>query len=234
MIPYYVHNTITGETTTNTNVPVPFISIKWPALLVSGTPVTEDQAREIIFRTDRLSFFCNDDKFTDMALESFGVVKGEYGHWIEDDTRETFKILSLNYMDNNRIASAWIGGLHGWMAWDGTVGCNNYNIGKWPCVDEVRDDLVAIATAFPFLDMRVQLLNHEAGEDDANTEVTVEFTVKDGIVTMFLPGASTTPLAVAEFGPIDFTMQRAVHITAAEFKKQFGLFVKQIGLDTTA
>ena len=71
---------------------------------------------------------------------------------------------------------------------------SNYNIGKYPSVRDVYEDCVKIADAFPFLEMRVQLMNQEAGEDDRPLEAVVEYSIKNGEVDMYQPtGILETP-----------------------------------------
>ena len=182
---------------------------KWPALLVVGKPVTREQAMEIILRTDDLYFSSNDHSFNKLLNEYFydiEITDDYYGgeskaiakklnveekdyHPIWDYKEEKnseIKSLNLSYLQNSRIVSSWIGGAHGWCHWDGNIGTNNYNIGKWPSVEEVYDDWKQIAEAFPFLELTSQLLNGEAGDDTILVPV-VEFRIKNGEVEMVNP-----------------------------------------------
>jgi len=178
---------------------------KWPGLLVTGKSVTREQAMEVIIRTDNLQFISNDQTFAKrLNLCVYGVAADSFERYdcirnmlkipadvydpifeYEDKCRDAVKQLELSYMNNYRIVSSWVGGPHGWMHWDGTVGCNNYNIGKYPSVQDVFEDLTVIAHEFSFLDMRVQLLDKEIGEDGARP--VVEFIVKDGTVITVEP-----------------------------------------------
>jgi len=74
---------------------------------------------------------------------------------------QRYQILNLSYLHNHQIVSSWIGGPHGWCTWDGAIGCAVYNIGKWPTVEAVTADWKTIAAAFPFLELRAQLINDE-------------------------------------------------------------------------
>jgi hypothetical protein len=184
---------------------------KWPALLVVGKPVTREQAMEILIRTDSLYFSCNDYEFSkqlseylfDVELERAGfnqentaIAKklgvDESNSWAEIFNYKEAKIaevdsIPLNYLENDRIVSSWIGGPKGWCDWDGNIYTANYNIGKWPSVQEVYEDWKRIATAFPFLELRAQLLNCEAGEEGAEPKAVVEFVIKNGKVRMVEP-----------------------------------------------
>jgi hypothetical protein len=187
---------------------------KWPALVVVGKPVTEQQAMVINVMTDRFSFCSNDREFekkihkliydVDVSWSDLrDTLKEKHnldfnGAWdLTESTGKKYGVLELNYLSNSRIVSSWIGGPHGWCNWDGTIGSSNYNIGKWPSVQDVYDDCVKIAEAFPFLEMRVQLMNQEAGEDDRPLEAVVEYSIKDGAVDMYEP---TEILETPHFG----------------------------------
>jgi hypothetical protein len=199
--------------------------IKWPALVVKGEPVTKDQAKEILIRTDSLYLSCNDreweefiqtkfydidpstsmgngrrryDQIDEELREKHGIsekdhtrlweIKGEY----EDSVGS---IEGLEYLQNSRIASSWIGGAHGWCNWDGTIGTSEYNIGKYPSVSEVYEEWKIIAREFPFLDLRCQIMNEEScGDDEDNTTIkpVVEFVVKAGKVKLIEPVETIT------------------------------------------
>ena len=196
---------------------------KWPALLVVGSPVTRQQAMEIIIRTDGLYFSSNDREFDKQLNEYFydiQIDEAGYGedkkaiakklNVAENDWNAIFEYqrmkaeeigrLGLSYLNNSQIVSSWIGGPHGWCDWQGNIHTRNYNIGKWPSVEEVYNDWVTIAEAFPFLDLRCQLLNSEAGEEVDEQKPVVEFVVKDGKVEMVEPNGL---IDVASFGVED-------------------------------
>ena len=164
---------------------------KWPRLLVVGEPVTEQQANDILVRTFDWSWFHTNDRIWKAFIERLaadilgrpieppaGEQSSESRSTYWDGVRawqERMGILDLHYLGNDMIASSWLGGPQGWCDWDGTIGCANYNIGKWPSTDAVTEDLTSIATAWPFLTMRVQLLSDEGTGQLLNT-----WTVSDG------------------------------------------------------
>lgn len=189
---------------------------KWPALIVVGKPVTEQQAMVINVMTDRFSFCSNDREFekqihkliydideswsdlTEALKEKHNIDFN--GVWdLQEKIRSKYGSLELDYMSNSRIVSSWIGGPHGWCNWDGTIGANNYNIGKYPSVQDVYEDCVKIAEAFPFLEMKVQLLDQESGSDEPSSAV-IEYSLKDGKVVMYEP---TVMLSTTSFGSDD-------------------------------
>lgn len=192
---------------------------KWPALVVIGESVTKEQAMEILIRTDSLYFGCNDKEWEeelnfivfgfktrnidDKLKEKHGILpKDGYRpefYEIKESYQNRYAPIQLQYLNNHRIASSWIGGSHGWCSWDGTIRCSNYNIGKWPSVQEVYDDWVSIASEFPFLDLRCQLMNEEAGESES-IKPLVEFRIKDGKVLISEPEEILT---IPSFGTED-------------------------------
>src|SRR5271155_4789097 len=145
---------------------------KWPALLIVGESVTEDQAAEIIIRTGHWPICINDRAWEREVHAILGVVNP-----YEDVSRdvksidalyETFTawkermgVLDMEYLYNSQVGSAYIGGPHGWCDWRGVIGCSDYNIGKYPDTVEVLHDWQKIAEAFPFLKLKSQLFNGE-------------------------------------------------------------------------
>lgn len=154
---------------------------KWPAIAVEGKPVTKEQAAEIIIRTDSWQFFVNDDDWERQLYECAGVSIGKYGIPNRDEfaaAKEKLRVLPLNYLNNERIATCYVGGPSGWCDWDGNIFINNKNIGKWPSVEDALEDWRSIASAFPYLDLRCQLFNGEFCEDGISP--VVEYRVIGG------------------------------------------------------
>ena len=179
---------------------------KWPRLLVVGENVTREQANEILIRTDNWSP-CTNDKAWETAVCALGdeygmpvnapwrLKPGEYSErWREIEarrqaSRERLGILELHYLGNARIASSWFGGPHGWCDWDGNIGCSNYNIGKWPSVEEVTEDWTAIAEAFPYLSLHAQLVT-----DEGEGEVAATWAVREGKAALVEPAGQLAPV----------------------------------------
>lgn len=184
---------------------------KWPALVVDGHSVTAEQAAEILIRTN--TYLCSNEREFDnqakaliygltlddpseydadvKAIEKILGISAQGPGWFKiyeykEAKEKELGVLDIKYLSNHRISSAWIGGPHGWCDWDGVIGCHNYNIGKWPSVEDIYKEWKIIAKAFPFLDLRCQLMNHEASCEDMteNPGPVVEYRVKDGKVKM--------------------------------------------------
>ena len=165
---------------------------KWPMMATVGEPVTRDQAAEIIVRCSGLYFSSNDRAWLRTIHAEIGVRMDQYGLPNLDDVdraRPKHGVLDLEYLElSDRIASAYIGGPHGWCNWDGTIGESGHNIGKWPTTAEVLEEWKTIAAAFPFLTLRCQLFSGEHGEDVI--EPVVEFHVGNGEARALEPGAA--------------------------------------------
>lgn len=174
---------------------------KWPQMLVTGVPVSEEQALEIIRRTD--TFFTwgggNNRAFNNMVHETLRMpVNDSYeqypgceqfksfdDYWAaKEKWREKWGLVDTEYVINSWISCSFVGGPHGWCHPDGTIGFSD-NVGKWPSVEEVYNDWVILAKEFPFLDIGVTLMNGESCEDDISP--VVSFVVKDGTVEVVDP-----------------------------------------------
>lgn len=175
---------------------------KWPALIVKGEKVTIDQAKEILIRTGGSHFSSNDHVFDrNLILAFYGIecdmydlrdyIKNKYNGTIDPyefmlkTAKEWGVLTDLHYLENRRVVSCWIGGPHGWCNWDGHIGSTNYNIGKWPSIEDVYNEWVIIAKAFPYLDLKCQLLSGETCQE--NIEPVVEYTIKNGEVDISKP-----------------------------------------------
>lgn len=163
---------------------------KWPAMTVQGESVTKEQAAEIILRTNHWWATCNDRVWLATVWDALGV-KHEPGEPQAFDFKSleecvaTLDPVAVEYLNNSRVMSSWIGGAHGWCDWEGRIFSANYNIGKWPSVKGVLDEWRAIAKAFPYLKLRCQLWSRETSEED-NTPL-VEYVVENGTATACAP-----------------------------------------------
>lgn len=152
---------------------------KWPGLLIVGDQITPQQAGEILIRTNDWYDVFNYNKNNFLLNE----IKKIYRETLPieeliseiklDEKIFCNKIdhLLLSCLYNERIDSSWIGGLKGWCNWDGTIFCNNYNIGKWPYIGDVLNDLRLIIKNFPYLNFQLQILSHEANIEENVHEV---------------------------------------------------------------
>ena len=152
---------------------------KWPGLLVVGDSITPEQAEEIIIRTSQVGYNFFDENNNLVAEQ----IKTIYEESLPPEERISFiklneemyyekiNLLHLSYLRNDRIDSSWIGGLKGWCDWDGTIFCNNFNVGKYPYVVDIINDLKKINKNFPYLNFKLQLLSHEASIEEYINEV---------------------------------------------------------------
>ncbi|GGS85224.1 hypothetical protein GCM10010156_49800 [Planobispora rosea] len=158
---------------------------KWPRLLVVGDAVTREQANEILIRTNTRHMHTNDRVWETTVHDLFGIARDKHGHpdWKSAQAfHDRYGVLDLTYLANQRIASSWLGGAYGWCDWDGTIGCSNYNIGKWPTVEDVTEEWQAIAAAFPYLTLHAQLVT-----DEGEGHIAATWAVKDGKTALVEP-----------------------------------------------
>lgn len=153
---------------------------KWPRLIVAGDNVAVRQAAEINIRTNHWYYMhVNNKIFTRQVAEICGYELDNIGYpkypEVKDFIRE-YQVLDLRYLHNHNIGSSWIGGAHGWCWWDGSVGTDSFNIGKWPTIEEVENDLTLIATRWPFLRFDMQL-----AADEGVGDVVAQWAVADGV-----------------------------------------------------
>ncbi len=177
----------------------PYISCKWPALVVVGQPVTEQQAAEILVRTAHWPLSSNernhDTLFNHMAGFPTEASYMRYAWTREDWAAYDAKIEAANarlrivtgleYLINYQLTSSWFGGPHGWCSWNGTIGCRTFNVGKWPSVEGITEEWTKIAEEFPFLDLRAQVFSGESCEE--GIQPTAEWVIKDGKVKCIAP-----------------------------------------------
>jgi uncharacterized protein YeaC (DUF1315 family) len=166
---------------------------KWPRLLVTGQPITEHQADEVLIRTMNPWLLQVNDRDWHAAVAAvLGLELNQHGYADPDSIRAAIRrygVLNLQYLYTSRIASSWIGGPHGWCNWDGRIGCSNYNIGKWPDEETVTAEWEAIAAAFPFLHLTAQLIT-----DEGAGHLVAEWRVAGGHAELRDPGTQITDL----------------------------------------
>lgn len=177
---------------------------------VSGSPVTPEQAKEIIRRTDR--FFThasggNDHAWDERMASSFGMrhfytyakaqkkMTWEETHALRNVWDAKWGVIPTQYVHNNWLSSNFVGGPHGWCHPSGAISFSD-NVGKWPSAEELQEDWQLLATAFPFLYLAVTFMSGESCEEDTTPVVT--FLVRGGTV-MVVPGDLANH---SEFAPI--------------------------------
>lgn len=184
---------------------------KWPQMLVTGNPVTIDQAKDIIFATDRFlvdpyehsggnnrEFNANYRKLA--GLDTLAV-KEPWGYnavdWHKADrVRKVLGVITNEYVTNDWASSCFIGGPHGWCHPDGKIEYKD-NVGKWPSIQDVYHEWEEIAQKFPFLDLTVTLMGGESCEEE--TSAVINFRVIDGKVTIEPPDSSMHDVQISEY-----------------------------------
>jgi hypothetical protein len=143
-------------------------------------------AAEILIRTDSFYLSCNDREWTRKLYGVLGVALDEHGLVEnmdqEDEAKVHYGVLQLEYLTNHRIASSYVGGPHGWIDWDGTIGCSTFNIGKWPDSERVLKEWELIASTWPELELQCQLV-----ADEGEGKPMVDYFISGGNVRMAEP-----------------------------------------------
>lgn len=168
---------------------------KWTQMIVTGAAVSEEQALEIIRRTD--SFFQyqsgNNHDFIEKAVHitrlpqiSMGLDGKAIQRYLakKEEWREKWGLIETEYVTNSWVSCCYVGGPHGWCHPDGSIGyCDN--VGKWPSVEEVHIEWTMLAKEFPFLELEVTLMSGEAEEDFI--EPVVSMLIRNGMVELVDP-----------------------------------------------
>jgi hypothetical protein len=168
---------------------------KWPQMIVRGLSVTQEQAKEVIRRTDK-SFGPFEignlySKFPARICEKIGHpveeagdigVLYQYDRWL--DWSQKWGYIQCDFVYNNWIEKYCVHGPAGWMNPDGKIQYG-FNVGKWPSIDCLLQEWKVLAKEFPFINLFVILMSGEYCED--GTVPVVGIRVKDGSARLFDP-----------------------------------------------
>lgn len=221
---------------------------KWPMAFITGKDVTPEQAKEIIFRTDRAIAYPsaygmgNDDRFRARVQNLFGwtemVELQETFHKMGESEREAFRakynvdspwdlssrwsegmgMISTQYVTNDWFSTAYIGGPHGWCSPEGKIHSDGHNYGKWPSVEEIVNDWKNLVAAFPYLDLVCTMYSGEQCEE--HSEPVCSIVVKDGKVEVHAPDLSLHTCAPS-MGEND-VMDRFMSILSGDYSSERG------------
>lgn len=204
---------------------------KWPAMIVAGNRVTDEQASEILIRTGGVYFSCNDSEFNskinDLLFENCDKSMSCYEQSFY--VAEKYNILPLEFLNNQQVASSFVCGTHGWCSWNGEIFTNNYNIGKWPNVIAIFEEWKLIAEAFPYLKLKCQLFSGENCEHDIVP--LVEYCVEDGCVSMSYPSSDFGDPSHQNitFFDIIYSPKRGQGCTVEKFKEALKITLERKG-----
>lgn len=168
---------------------------KWPQMIVTGTAVSEEQALEIIRRTD--SFFSwpsgNNHSFIKEAIRILKIPQAPTNsgaeefqkYWAaKEDWKKKWGLIETEYVKSSWVSCCFVGGPHGWCHPDGSIGYAD-NVGKWPSIEEVYNEWMLIAKEFQFLELEVTLMSGESCEDFI--EPVVSMLIRNGVVELVDP-----------------------------------------------
>lgn len=176
---------------------------KWPQLIIVGEDIPVEIAKEIIFRTD--DFLTDASDYSGGNAKDFNkLYRAKSGlHLFNDEVegksfqrtnydkqerlREILDFVHLGYVYNRWASSAFAYGPTGFCSPEGKI-LFTHNIGKYPSTEEVYNDFVEIAKAFPMLDMKAALYDLESCQDEDENgnpkQFLVGFIIKNGEVTI--------------------------------------------------
>lgn len=160
-----------------------------PALVVRGQPVTEEQAAEILIRTQSFDLDTSHVATQRAMCRLLGVRWDTLLKEIDPEDRlgliDTYQCLPLYFLRNRRICSTSTFGPHGWCSWTGRIAAD-YNLVSWPNDGELETEWRKIAAAWPFLNLHAQVFNVSL-EDRlrSHAKVLVEYQVQDGQLRSF-------------------------------------------------
>jgi hypothetical protein len=108
-------------------------------------------------------------------------VSDTYG--VLEDWCKEMGIVKTQYVNNSWLSSAYIGGPHGWCSPEGDIFSDGHNYGKWPSVEEIENDWIELAKAFPYIDLACTMFSGEQCEENIVPVVTM--LVKNGTVAVY-------------------------------------------------
>ena len=213
---------------------------KWPQMIVRGFKLTTEQASEIIRRTDTFfsSGYGGNDRIwveavkiaVKMPILDYGMSAEEWGEIMPklEEWQRRWEILSTDYVHNTWISSSYIFGPYGWCHPDGTIGYGD-NVGKWPSAEDIYDDWVKLAEAFPFVTAHVLLMDREHSEDDAKP--VIGFRINDGRVSVHSPdepGWFEGMDSVEEERGMDAIKEATMKIATGDLSRENGISMEMI------
>ena len=164
---------------------------KYPQYIINGDKITEEQALEIIRRTD--NFFIEEQYITWDCFEKQVCEICKIPHKKEDTFYRLHDIFKKKWKcldDFYYFVNDWIycnsgsAGYHGWCHPDGTIGYCNHGYIKYPSVGNFHHELKILGNHFPFLHLCCIIMNNGEGEA---TESIITLELKNGVVTCLEP-----------------------------------------------
>jgi len=164
---------------------------KWPQYIINGDKITEEQALEIIRRTD--NFFIEEQYVTWDCFEKQVCEICKIPHKKEDEFYRLHDVFKKKWKcldDFYYFVNDWIycnsggAGYHGWCHPDGTIGYCNHGYMKYPNVGDFHHELKILGNLFPFLHLCCTIMNNGEGEA---TKSIITLELRNGTVTCLEP-----------------------------------------------
>lgn len=180
---------------------------KYPTMYAWGATVTDEQAKDIILRTDRFLTRAeenaggNNRAWNKAARHALGfepeIIRGtDSFFWmdLEIAVREKVGFIETEYVRNTWASCSSLSGPNGWCQPNGTI-WQTLVLGKYPEAEEIYAEWVKLAQAFTYLDLTVTLEPESStGWEGGQIEYppVVSFRVQKGSVEI-LPDPLTLP-----------------------------------------
>lgn len=197
---------------------------RWAQLRMTGPNIGVALAKEVIFATDVfLTSFAasggNNRDWEEAVRTRMGVStksmnesppygtpeaaslhrEMEISFELQSMWREAGKSVSTQYVKNDWASCCFIGGPHGWCSPAGEIYFSD-NVGKYPSVQDIYEDLEAIAKRWPTLVFTATLMDGESGSDDTLPVVTMKG--EGGVITFLDYEVGDLNFAKAHYAPV--------------------------------
>ncbi|MND91206.1 hypothetical protein D3C80_833190 [compost metagenome] len=179
---------------------------KWPQIMIVGDDVTEEQAQDIILRTDKFITGISEaisrrfEPLREMIQRQSGmdaIVKAANKEARERDhegiayflkyhaqkhIRDALGFCSMECIHNTWAASSYLYGAYGFCSPEGKIFYCDNSRGSYPSTQAYYEDLISLAKAFPYLRFKSSMYGGEHC-DDNEVKCVISFVVENGTVT---------------------------------------------------
>lgn len=179
---------------------------KWPQIMIVGDNVTEEQALDIILRTDKfitgisesisrrfepLREMIQKHSGMDSIVKAANKKKKELDHegigfflqyHAQKHIRDALGFCAMGCIHNTWAASSYLHGAYGFCSPEGKIFYCDNSRGSYPSTQSYYEDLISLAKAFPYLRFKTSMYGGEHC-DDNEVKCVISFVVENGTVT---------------------------------------------------
>ncbi|AFH14851.1 hypothetical protein LU11_gp320 [Pseudomonas phage Lu11] len=174
---------------------------KWPQIMIVGDSVTEEQALDIILRTDKFITGISEPmsrRFTQLralihkqsGMDAIVKAANKHDHegvvfflkyHAQKYIRDALGFCSFECIHNTWAASSYLHGAYGFCSPEGKIFYCDNSRGSYPSTQSYYEDLLALAEAFPYLRFKSSMYGGEHCDDAV--KCVISFVVENGTVT---------------------------------------------------